>query len=76
MTDLYFFDTDCISAFLWVRDESILAQLYSGRIILPQQVYDEIKSVPHLLNRVDTMKNAGQLSVQNIMYGTTNQRKG
>lgn len=69
MTDLYFFDTDCISAFLWVRDESILAQLYSGRIILPQQVYDEIKAVPHLLNRVDTMKNAGQLSVQNIMYG-------
>lgn len=49
MTDIYFFDTDCISAFLWVRNESILAKLYPGRIVLPTQVYDEIKRVPPLL---------------------------
>lgn len=30
LTDTYYFDTDCLSAFLWVRNESILAQLYPG----------------------------------------------
>lgn len=55
MTDIYFFDTDCISAFLWVRNESILAKLYPGRIVLPTQVYDEIKRVPPLLQRIDAM---------------------
>ena len=47
MTEKYFFDTDCLSAFLWVREESVLAKLYSGRIILPAQVYNELKKVPH-----------------------------
>lgn len=70
MTDSYFFDTDCISAFLWVRNESILAKLYPGKIILPKQVYDEISKVPPLLSRIDNMKEAGQLTVQNIEIGT------
>ena len=70
MTDTYFFDTDCVSAFLWVRNESILASLYPGRIILPSQVYDEIKKVPPLLHRVDAMKSAGHLAIQSIDYGT------
>lgn len=46
MTEKYFFDTDCLSAFLWVREESILAKLYAGKIILPAQVYNELKKVP------------------------------
>ena len=66
MTDNYFFDTDCLSAFLWVRGESILAKLYSGRIVLPAQVYDELGKVPHLLERVDTLKNNGDLQVESI----------
>lgn len=70
MTDTYFFDTDCVSAFLWVRNESILASLYPGKIVLPAQVYDEIKKVPPLLHRVDTMKSAGLITVQSIDYGT------
>lgn len=70
MTETYFFDTDCISAFLWVRNESILARLYPGKIVLPTQVYDEIKAVPPLLHRVDTMKTAGLITVQSIDYGT------
>ena len=40
LTEKYFFDTDCLSAFLWVREESILAKLYAGRIILLAQVYN------------------------------------
>ena len=70
MTDSYFFDTDCISAFLWVKNESILAKLYPGKIILPMQVYDEIKKVPPLLKRIEMMKNNNQLSVQSILVET------
>ncbi len=70
MTDSYFFDTDCLSAFLWVKNESILAKLYPGKIILPMQVYDEIKKVPPLIKRVELMRNNNQLSVESIMTGT------
>lgn len=70
MTDGYFFDTDCLSAFLWVHDESILSRLYSGRIILPAQVYNELKKVPHLLERVNTMKNNGDLTVESMEVGS------
>lgn len=66
LTDRYFFDTDCLSAFLWVRGESILAQLYAGRIVLPAQVYDELKKVPHLLARADALKNNGDLVVESM----------
>lgn len=70
MTEKYFFDTDCFSAFLWVREESILARLYAGRIILPTQVYNEIQRVPHLLARVDTLKNNGDISVESMEAGS------
>ena len=66
MIEGYFFDTDCISAFLWVRGESILAKLYSGRIILPAQVYNELQKVPHLLERIDVMKENRDLIVQSM----------
>ena len=42
MTEPLFFDTDFISAFLWVDDESILAKLFPGRIVIPKEVYDEL----------------------------------
>lgn len=70
MTEKYFFDTDCLSAFLWVREESILAKLYAGRIILPAQVYYELQRVPHLLERVDTLRNQGALSVESMEIGS------
>ena len=70
LTEKYFFDTDCLSAFLWVRGESILAKLYTGRIILPAQVYNELKKVPHLLAIVDTLKNNGDLSVESMEVGS------
>ena len=70
MTEKYFFDTDCLSAFLWVREESILARLYAGRIVLPTQVYNELRRVPHLLARVDTLKNNGDLSVESMEVGS------
>lgn len=70
MTDRYFFDTDCLSAFLWVRGESILSQLFAGHIVLPMQVYDELKRVPHLLARADALKNRGDLVVDSMEVGS------
>ena len=74
MTDSYFFDTDCLSAFLWVREESILAKLYTGRIILPAQVYSELRKVPHLQARADTLKNSGDLRIESMEAGSPEYR--
>ena len=71
MTDMVFFDTDCLSAFLWVRGESILARLYAGRIILPAQVYNELQRVPHLLMRVDILKKRGDIRAESMETGSS-----
>lgn len=42
LIDSIFFDTDCISAFLWVKNESLLETMYSGKIVIPKEVYDEL----------------------------------
>ena len=57
MTETVYFDTDCLSAFLWVNNQSLLAQLYPGRIVLPKEVYIELSNpgIPHLKARVDAM---------------------
>lgn len=72
MTDSLFFDTDCISAFLWVRNESLLAQLYPGRIVIPRPVYDELSSprIIHLKVRIDVMVSAGLAEIVEIIVGT------
>ncbi len=70
MTEKYFFDTDCLSAFLWIREESILTRLYAGRIILPAQVYHELQRVSYLLARVDMLKNRGHFSVESMEAGS------
>ena len=44
MTETVYFDTDCLSAFLWVNNQSLLAQLYPGRIVLPKEVYIELSN--------------------------------
>lgn len=65
-----YFDTDCLSAFLWVRNESILTQLYPGRVIIPKQVYDELASVPHLQARIDTLLRQNKIELLEIKVGT------
>lgn len=70
MTEKYFFDTDCLSAFLWVREESILTKLYAGKIILPAQVYNELTKVSHLSARVNALKNNGDLCVESMEVGS------
>lgn len=72
MTEPLFFDTDCLSAFLWVNNESLLAKLYPGRVIIPQSVYAEL-SVPgiaHLKRRVDTLIQNGDASIKQMDVGS------
>lgn len=72
MTESLFFDTDCLSAFLWVRAENILTELYRGKIKIPQQVYDELSSpvIAHLKMRIDALINNGDAIVQSIITDT------
>lgn len=75
MTEPLFFDTDCISAFLWVDNESILSKLFPGRIIIPKEVYDElshpgVNRVKGLKAQVDLMLQAGDAIIETITVGT------
>lgn len=72
MTDKLFIDTDCLSAFLWVRNENILVKLYGGKIIVPKQVYDELSKpfIPQLRQRTDLLIESGHASIGQIMAGT------
>ena len=72
MTKELFFDTDCLSSFLWIGDTSIIEALYGGRIVLPEPVYKEIDnpSVPHLKEKADKLISSNKASVQNIEMGT------
>ena len=72
MTDDLFFDTDCLSAFLWINDTNILHELYGGRIVLPEPVYQELcnPAVPHIKHRADMMIHSRDVSVKAIELGT------
>ncbi|SDB27409.1 hypothetical protein [Eubacterium oxidoreducens] len=64
MTDnTLFFDTDCISAFLWINDTSIITSLYKHRIAISKQVYNELSQgkgqASVLKERIDIMIKQG-----------------
>lgn len=68
MTNSLFFDSDCISAFLWVNKQDLLDLLYPGMIVIPKPVYDELSypTTPHLKGRIDNLINNGQASLATI----------
>lgn len=72
MTEPLFFDNDCLSAFLWVGDESLLVKLYPGRIIIPQRVYDELSNpcVSHLKRKIDALVSSGSAMLKSIEVGS------
>ncbi|NCB42810.1 MAG: hypothetical protein EOM59_09340 [Clostridia bacterium] len=59
MTDSLFFDSDCISAFLWVGEQNLLTLLYPGKLAIPKPAYDELAypTTPHLKQRIDSLIN-------------------
>ncbi len=67
-----FFDTDCLSAFLWVNEESLLPKLFPGKIIIPQKVYDELSNpkIPHLKARIDTLANNKQVLIKSFLINS------
>lgn len=72
MIEPLFFDSDCISAFLWVGNESLLAKLYPGRIVIPKPVYEELSypSVDHLKKRIDALLASGMAILETISTDT------
>ena len=70
MTDKLFFDTDCISAFLWVKEENILFKLYPGKIILPKPVFNELNnpSIPHIKRKVNELCLNGDVMIYSIWH--------
>lgn len=72
MTDAIFFDTDCICAFLWVNNESLLEKMYPDKIIIPKEVYDEIDkpAISHLKARIDRLIKNGSAKVMSMDIGT------
>ncbi|HRR45079.1 MAG TPA: hypothetical protein P5224_11130 [Mesotoga sp.] len=72
MIEPIFFDTDCISSFLWVDRTDILLNLYPKRIILPEQVLDELSnpSVSHLSSKVNRLLSQNQVRKAEILLGT------
>ena len=68
LIDSIFFDTDCISAFLWVKNESLLETMYSGKIVIPKEVYDELNkpSILHLKHRIDQLISRGSAKIMTM----------
>lgn len=76
MTNELFFDTDCLSAFLWINDTNILEELYGGNIVLPNPVYDELSNpmVPQLKRRADALIAKNMAVVKDIEVGSEEYR--
>lgn len=70
MTKIVFFDTDCISSFLWTQTQHLLIHCFGNDMIIPRQVYNEISRVPHLRQRIDVMVNDGNLAIEDIQINT------
>lgn len=72
MTNDLFFDTDCLSAFLWINNTNILHELYGGKIVLPETVYQELSKpcIPHIKQRTDMLIQNKDVSVKMIEVDT------
>ena len=70
MTEPLFLDTDCFSTFLVVGRENLILQLYAGRIVIPQQVYEELKKVHFMKSKVDALRQDGRVMLYQIIAGT------
>ena len=71
-TNPVFFDTDGVSAFLWVNEESLLCKLYPGRIVIPVPVYIELSNpcIRHLKRRIDLLVNNNLATLRKLDVGT------
>lgn len=72
MTSEMFFDTDCLSSFLWINNTNLLHELYGGKMVLPEPVYQELSNprIPQLKGRADALIASKDAFVQQIEVGT------
>ena len=72
MTKPLIFDTDCLSAFLWVNQQSLLVQLYPGQIVIPSAVLSELSfpGIAHLKARINSMIKNKDVQLESIQTGT------
>src|SRR5690554_3900734 len=69
---MIFFDTDCISSFLWVNKENLLLGLELGELVIPREVFIELSnpSVRQLGKRVSTLLEDRHMQIMDIMTDT------
>ena len=68
-TDI-FFDTDCLSSFLWVGREDIFLTLYKNLVIIPDEVYFELAKVDFLKIKIDYLIKKNKVKLKSIFFGT------
>ena len=73
MTKKVFFDTDCISSFMWVNERNVIEVLFDARIVIPEEVYEELSNprVPHLKRQTDEMIAGGHAEIESIEVGSS-----
>jgi len=76
MTKKLFFDTDCLSSFLWVNQERLLLRLYPGRIVVPNEVASELSNpcISHIKKRLSHLYSLGQFEKKQLMHGSEESR--
>lgn len=70
MIKIIFFDTDCISSFLWTKSEYLLVDCFGNNMVIPVQVYNELSKIPNLKLRTDELISSGDLSIEDIIVGS------
>lgn len=63
-------DADFVSSFAWVDRLDILEGLYSKRMVLLDEVMNELERVPHIANRVQVLSNNGSIKLVSIYADT------
>ena len=68
--DKIYFDTDCLSSFLWTDSMHILISLYGNRVVVPTRVEQELKNVEYLHEKLRALINRGLVKTETFAIGT------
>ena len=60
-------DSDFLSSFAWVKRLDILEALYSGRMVVLEEVLDELRRVPHLASRIESSVKKGHIRLETML---------
>lgn len=60
-------DSDFVSSFAWINRMDILEGLYSGRMIVLEEVLDELRRVPHLASKVEMSIKNGHIKSEAML---------